>query len=251
MRKTQNYKSHIFYWLATMSMLIIFIGSSWSQYFHATYFVVMMAPGVIATTYYFNYFLIPQYFISKKTFQFALYSFYAIILSLYFQVAVVLMAFIYIGDYKLNNLPPNASDVLLIGMIFYFVVLLGSLGLLIQQVRDKQHKIEELEIEHSKFQIDSITIKSNRKSIEIRTEQINYIESRSDYIIVHHEDKSTTTKEKISAIHDRLPPNFIRIHRSFIVNKNNIHSYTNSAITIGEEDLTIGRSYKKQVRDLL
>ena len=215
--KMQNYKSHTFYWLLMMSILIVFIGNSWSNYGYASFFVLAMSPGVMGTTYYFNFYLVPRYYMLKRHFSFILYSFYTVILSLYFQVAVVLMAFIYIGDYNLRNLPPNASDVLLIGMIFYFVVLLGSFALLIQQIQDKQNKIEELESQQAKYKIESIVVRSNRKSVEIRINDIRYIESRSDYILIHTGNATVKTKERISAIQNKLPPTLIRIHRSFIV----------------------------------
>ncbi len=187
----------------------------------------------------------------KRHFSFILYSFDTIILSLYFQVAVVLMAFIYISDYKLHNLPPNASDVLLIGMIFYFVILLGSFTLLIQQIQDKQNKIEELESQQAKYKIESIVVRSNRKSVEIRINDIRYIESWSDYILIHTGNATEKTKERISAIQNKLPPTLIRIHRSFIATKNYKESYSYSAVLIEDQELTICRSYKKKVKALI
>ncbi|MEO6837315.1 MAG: LytTR family transcriptional regulator DNA-binding domain-containing protein [Ginsengibacter sp.] len=41
--------------------------------------------------------------------------------------------------------------------------------------------------------------------------------------------------------------NFIRIHRSFIIAKDTIKSFTSTDIEIGEKQIPIGRSYKELV----
>ena len=54
-------------------------------------------------------------------------------------------------------------------------------------------------------------------------------------------------QEKISALAERLPSTFIRIHRSFLVNSDKISSYNAEEVRIGDLHLPIGRKYKKQV----
>ncbi len=49
----------------------------------------------------------------------------------------------------------------------------------------------------------------------------------------------------------KLTEGFLRIHRSFIVNRMKITAFTAMDIKIGEEELPIGNSYKKGVLNIL
>ena len=91
-------------------------------------------------------------------------------------------------------------------------------------------------------------VRSDRKMIKIDFNAIYYIESYSDYIKIHLSNETVVTRETISAIEAKLPVNqFLRIHRSFIVSIPKIDSFTNEYISINNNDLTISRSYKKEV----
>ncbi len=95
---------------------------------------------------------------------------------------------------------------------------------------------------------DHIFVRSDRKMIKISFSEIQYIESISDYIKIHLKEKSVITRETISNIEARLPKNdFIRTHRSFIVSKATIDSYTNEFVEIGSRQIPVSRSYKDEV----
>jgi two-component system LytT family response regulator len=75
-----------------------------------------------------------------------------------------------------------------------------------------------------------------------------YVESLSDYIKIHSADKTITTRETIGNIETKLPAkNFLRIHRSYIVNLKKMNSYTNEFVEIGKNAIPISRTYKENV----
>ena len=91
-------------------------------------------------------------------------------------------------------------------------------------------------------------VRSERKMIKIDYDAIIYIESYSDYLKIHLNDKTIVTRETISAIEAKLPKQlFLRIHRSYIISITHIQSFTNEHITINKQSLPISRSYKKEV----
>jgi len=99
---------------------------------------------------------------------------------------------------------------------------------------------------------DFIFVRSDRKMIKINFSEIEYIESLSDYVKIHLEDKMVVTRETISNIEAKLPQKyFMRIHRSYIVAIAKIDSFTNEFIEIRKKALPISRSYKKDVLDRL
>ena len=112
-----------------------------------------------------------------------------------------------------------------------------------------KNSVEKPQIESSS---DFIFVRSDRKMKKVDFDSIIYIESYSDYIKIHHENETVVTRETISAVEAKLPNNkFIRIHRSYIVSLSKIESFTNEEITINRKALTISRSYKKEVLNLL
>ena len=95
---------------------------------------------------------------------------------------------------------------------------------------------------------DFIFVRSERKMVKIVFDEILYIESLSDYIKVHLLDKIIVTRETISNIETKLPnKNFLRIHRSFIINLNEADSYTNEFVEVKNNAIPISRSYKENV----
>src|SRR6185369_8890612 len=88
-----------------------------------------------------------------------------------------------------------------------------------------------------------IYVKSEKKNVKILLKDILFIESLKDYIKIHTIDKTIMTQVPISAIEQRLPDNFLRIHRSFIVAKDKITAYTQHDLEIGKFQIPIGRNY--------
>ncbi len=95
---------------------------------------------------------------------------------------------------------------------------------------------------------DFVFVRADRKMVKINFSEINYVESLSDYIKFHLNDKLIMTRETISSIEAKLPKeDFLRIHRSYIVSMSKIESFTNEFIEIHKKALPISRSYKKDV----
>jgi len=101
-------------------------------------------------------------------------------------------------------------------------------------------------------QSDFIFVRSDRKMIKVNFSEIDFIESFSDYIKIHLEDKTIVTRETISNIEAKLPQkDFLRIHRSYIVSISKIDSFTNEFIEVKKKAHPISRSYKKDVLNRL
>lgn len=89
-----------------------------------------------------------------------------------------------------------------------------------------------------------IFIRKNRKQVKVFLEEINYIESLKDYIQIHLATEKHVVKYSISNFQTLLDNRFLRIHRSFIVNRDKITAYTKQDIEIGDIEIPIGESYK-------
>lgn len=96
-----------------------------------------------------------------------------------------------------------------------------------------------------------VYVNSNKKHHKISFSEILYVESIKDYIRIHLHDKTIVTKDKISDFAQKLPANFLRTHRSYIVNSDKITAYTVHDVEIGSIEIPIGISYKKQLLEEL
>lgn len=100
-------------------------------------------------------------------------------------------------------------------------------------------------------QSDFIFVNVNKKNYKVLFSEIVYAESLKDYIQIHTKEKTIVTKDKISEFEQKLPKNFLRIHRSYIVNIDKITAYTAHDVEVGTLEIPIGVSYKKEVHKTL
>jgi DNA-binding LytR/AlgR family response regulator len=80
---------------------------------------------------------------------------------------------------------------------------------------------------------DHIYVNTNKKFIKIKFDEILYVESIKDYVRIHLPTKSVVTKDSISHFEMKLPSEFLRAHRSFIVNSRKVTAFTKVDIEIG------------------
>jgi DNA-binding LytR/AlgR family response regulator len=87
--------------------------------------------------------------------------------------------------------------------------------------------------------------RADRKMVKVFLDDITYIESKKDYIVIHRQnDTELKVKYAISSVEGMLPHNsFLRIHRSFIVSIHKVTAFTNDDVEIGKIEIPIGRSY--------
>lgn len=97
---------------------------------------------------------------------------------------------------------------------------------------------------------DVIYIRKNRKQVKVKLDEILYIESLKDYIKIHLSDENHMTKFSISAFDKLLDTRFVRVHRSFIVNRDKIAAFSKHDIEIGEIEIPIGNNYKQNISNL-
>lgn len=88
-------------------------------------------------------------------------------------------------------------------------------------------------------------VKSDRKTLKLLMHEILFIEGLSNYIILHVNNNQHIVYTALGEIQKQLDDNFLRIHKSYIVNKKMIKSYTKEVVSLGNIELPIGKSYKE------
>ncbi|WP_273566887.1 LytR/AlgR family response regulator transcription factor [Maribacter halichondriae] len=97
--------------------------------------------------------------------------------------------------------------------------------------------------------VSSIFVKSDKKIIKIDVDEIQYIEAYGNYVKIYT-DTMILTPETLTNFLEKLPPNFLRIHKSFVINFNTLKLIDGNQIVLQNgAKLPIGKSYKKAVLD--
>lgn len=100
----------------------------------------------------------------------------------------------------------------------------------------------------------SIFVKSEYKLIKIDLASILYIEGLKDYVKIFVQDqaKPVLSLMSLKTLEEKLPTcQFMRIHRSFIVNLNQIAKIERNRIVFGSVYIPIADSYKDQFQEFL
>lgn len=100
----------------------------------------------------------------------------------------------------------------------------------------------------------SLFVKTDYRMVKINIPDIRYIEGMSEYLKIYleGEDKPIITLLSMKKIESRLPGNFMRIHRSYIVNLHKIQEVNKNRIIMDAETfLPIGDMYKESFQQYL
>ncbi len=91
-----------------------------------------------------------------------------------------------------------------------------------------------------------IFVKSGTQSFNVRLNEILYLEGMKDYVRFWTKDKNIMALLTFQNLEKRLaPPEFVRIHKSYIVSVSKIDSIQRNRLKIGDAILPIGEKYKK------
>lgn len=103
-------------------------------------------------------------------------------------------------------------------------------------------------------QPDTLFVKTDYRMVKINIPDIRYIEGMSEYLKIYleGEEKPIITLLSMKKIESRLPENFMRIHRSYIVNLHKIQEVNKNRIIMDAETfLPIGDMYKESFQQYL
>lgn len=94
----------------------------------------------------------------------------------------------------------------------------------------------------------TLIIKADRKLYPLPFNSILYLQAFGDYVKVFTKNQRYLPKETLQNIEKRLPENqFIRVHRSYLVALEAIQYIEGNHLTIDNQIIPIGQSYKEQL----
>ena len=156
---------------------------------------------------------------------------------------------------------PIRPEVLMI--LVAFLLLAANAGLVYWvQERRAAARIRELEAELKQRDAqpaprpEGVTMgfRSEGQDVRVETAKIRYIEGMSEYVKIWREDagEPLIVLERLKNLEERLPAGqFLRVHRSYIVNLSRIRATTAGQITLDDGTrIPVGDSYRDKFRKM-
>ena len=226
--------THIIFWF-TYYVIFSFIWVKGEQYYASFGLEFTLLPLRITASYLVMYFFIPRFLLKGHELKFVL---------MYLVVICVggLLQRIFTYFYYELLILEETSGLLTFQSIIKSVILINSTVLLLSAL--KIFKLWRSDKEHwSKSEQNLVEIRANKRNYRIDPAEILYVEGLGNHVIFY----LTGKKKLISYIslkeaEERLPLNFIRSHKSFLINKDLVESYNSETVEISGKVLPISRS---------
>ncbi|MEZ0184218.1 LytR/AlgR family response regulator transcription factor [Flavobacterium oncorhynchi] len=111
---------------------------------------------------------------------------------------------------------------------------------------------ENIKGKEEEIVIDTLNVKVDGYFIDIELDQLLFAQSFGNYVKLHTQKRTYLASITTTELEKCLPEkNFIRIHKSYIVALDKVDSTEKDFITIKNEKLPIGITYKRELSDRL
>lgn len=154
------------------------------------------------------------------------------------------------GQYALDGYRVNALDYLL--KPISYADFTEAVNKAIQWFELKQKAEEDPVGNTAGKELEYIYVKSDYKLIQVELDKILFIEGLKDYIKIHLEDmaRPILSLTSLKSMEEKLPAErFIRVHRSFIVQKQKIKIIEKGRIIFGKNYIPVSDSYKQELQN--
>ena len=96
-----------------------------------------------------------------------------------------------------------------------------------------------------------LTIEVNKSVVRINQDHILYLEAFKDYIEIYTAKEKYLYRCTMKKMESKLPANkFVRVHRSYIIQKDKIDGISKNSIIISGNEIPFGKTYKSIAQEL-
>lgn len=88
-----------------------------------------------------------------------------------------------------------------------------------------------------------IQIKHDYQTVKIIEHDILYIEGMKQYLKIITKNKNYIILDSFKNMEQQLPNSFLRVHKSYLVNKNHIQKYSRTSLIINNIEISIGKKF--------
>lgn len=108
-------------------------------------------------------------------------------------------------------------------------------------------KVKTKGIQENKDVVERLFVKDGNKLVKVDLKEVQFFKSESNYISIVFKDKKIMTLMTMKDLAEKIPNYFTRVHRSFIVNLNEIEAIEKGNVLIGRQEIPISETYEKDL----
>lgn len=231
----------ISYWIASVILQAVVLVSMGYRFAEAIFISSLLLPGSLASK-----FIIPKASHNDKATDIK-NTFFAILGILTIEFLLINLSHLSIsvmreGMYDINGFT-NLPNILANPVFVAAMITIVSVG---------NYYFEHLLQKKYPSERKSVTFLSDRKAVTLNIEDILYIESNNTITTVFaKEDRQFRNKTLISQWESILGDDFIRIHRSYLVNMHLISGMEDDMVIVCDNELPVSRKYMKDVKEVI
>lgn len=102
-----------------------------------------------------------------------------------------------------------------------------------------------------KSEKDTLFIKSNSAFIQLKYDEIGFIESLKDYVIFNTETERYIVYHSLKKLEEIMPSNFYRVHYSYMANLNKVDKIKDQHLYIFAARIPISKKHRDEVYELV
>lgn len=140
----QRWVIHILFWLLILVFYVAFFGRENSNYVQTFFFVGLLMPVTIGTTYFLNYYLVPRYLMKERYGFFILYFIYTLLGSLFLEMMIAMLTFIVMAEVRIKEMSPASIDIFFLLTSLLMVVFLGVAIKMLLHWRQSKEEYQKL-----------------------------------------------------------------------------------------------------------
>ncbi|MEM1336288.1 MAG: LytTR family DNA-binding domain-containing protein [Bacteroidota bacterium] len=231
--------THILFWV----LYYIFFGLLWARdgdYFKSFSLELVLMPLRIGTTYFCIYYLMPHLLLQGKVVRF-LFAYLGMLIVA--GMGQRLLIFFFYEQF----FPNERHDLFDFMLLVRAIVLVNSTVMLISAFKMYRYWAEEKQ-KNQKLREQPIEIRSEKRFYRVLPSNIQYIEGLGNYVTIYQKgQKPLISYMTLKEAKAKLPDYFLRIHKSFIINKALVDSYNHESVEINARILPIGKSFDMEL----
>jgi len=223
---------HLLFWVVVYFFYTYFLGYGSNNTNYVNKFSLFLMPVTISVSYFFLYFLIPKYLLTKKQGLFLLYSIYTFIVSAFLIIISILYALVFLIELNSDETSPLTKSLPFIILGVYFVAFVVIIfGLILHNYKsivknedlkskflETQLQLKEQELKFLKMQIHPHFLFNSLNTIygfalkkeDEAPEMILKLSNLLDYILYQVKKPRVSLKEEIAHIKEYIELERIR-----------------------------------------
>ncbi|MBS1978672.1 MAG: histidine kinase [Bacteroidetes bacterium] len=116
---------HLSFWIFVLVLYSLLFGQGEWTYWKTLFFVALLMPVTIVSTYFLNYFLVPRYLLKERYGAFLMYFIYTLVGAMFLEMCVVVLTFIVVAGADIKGMSPSTINLRFLLAALLMIVFLG------------------------------------------------------------------------------------------------------------------------------